>query len=52
MEEAEETYDQENVTDGEKKDQEIANAQEMRERALESFAETKKFNKDSEDSQR
>ena len=30
MEEAEKTYEQENVIDGEKKDQEVANAQEMR----------------------
>ena len=52
MEEAEETYDQENAIDGEKKDQEIANAQEMRGRALESFAETKKRNKDSVDLQK
>ena len=51
-EEAEKTYEQENVIEGEKKDQEVANAQEMRERALEFFAETKKSNKDSEDSQK
>ena len=52
MEEAEETYEQEDAIDGEKKDQEIANAQEMRGRALESFAETKKRNEDSEDLQK
>ena len=39
------TYKQENVIEGEKKDQEVANAQKIRERALESFAETKKCNK-------
>ena len=49
MEEAEKTYEQENVIDGEKKDQEVANAQEMRKWALESFTETKKRNKDSEE---
>ena len=52
MEEEEKTYEQENVIEGEKKEQEVANAQEMRERALESFAETKKRNKDSKDSQK
>ena len=52
MEEAEKTYEQENVIDGEKKDQEVANAQEMRKWALESFTETKKRNKDSEESQK
>ena len=50
MQEAEKTYEQENVIQDEKKDQEVANAQEMRERALESFAETKKRNKDSKHS--
>ena len=52
MQEAEKTYEQENVIQDEKKDQEVANAQEMRERALESFAETKKRNKDSKHSQK
>ena len=52
MEEEEKTYEQENVIEGEKKEQEVANAQEMRERALASFAETKKRNKDSKDSQK
>ena len=52
MEEEEKTYEQENVIEGEKKEQEVANAQEMRERALESFAETKKRNEDSKDSQK
>ena len=52
MQEAEKTYEQENVIQDEKKDQEVANAQEMRERALESFAETKKRNKDSKYSQK
>ena len=52
MQEAEKTYEQENIIQDEKKDQEVANAQEMRERALESFAETKKRNKDSKHSQK
>ena len=52
MEEVEKTYEQENVIESEKKEQEVANAQEMRERVLESFAETKKRNKDSKDSQK
>ena len=52
MEEEEKTYEQENVIEGEKKEQEVANVQEMRERALESFAETKKRNEDSKDSQK
>lgn len=52
MQEAEKTQEQENVIQDEKKDQEVANAQEMRERALESFAETKKRNKDSKHSQK
>ena len=52
MEEAEKTYKQENVIEGEKKDQEVANAQKIHERELESFAETKKRNKYSEDSQK
>ena len=51
MEEAEKTCKQKNEIEGEKKDQGIENAQEMRERALETFAETKKRNKDLEDSQ-
>ena len=51
MEEAE-TYEQENITEGGKKKQEVTNAQEMRERALESFTETKKHNKHTEDSQK
>ena len=45
MEEAKKTYKPENVIEGEKKDQEVANSQKIRERALESFAETKKRNK-------
>ena len=52
MEEVEKTYEQENVIESEKKEQEVANAQEMCERVLESFAETKKRNKDSKDSQK
>ena len=52
MEEAGKTYEQQNVIESEKKNQDVANAQEMRERALESFTETKKRNKDSEDSQK
>ena len=41
IQEAEKTYDEENTVEGEKKDQRVPNAQEIRERALESFAETK-----------
>ena len=52
IEEVAKTYGQENVIEGEKKEQEVANAQEMRERALESFTETKKRNEESEDSQK
>ena len=52
MKEAEKTYKQENVIEGKKKDEELANTQEIRERALESFAETKKLNKESEGSQK
>ena len=52
MQEAEKTYDEENTVEGEKKDQRVPNAQEIRERALESFAETKKRNKDSAESQK
>lgn len=37
IEEAEKTYKQKNVIEGEEKDQKFVNAQEMRERALESF---------------
>ena len=52
MKEAEKTYKQENVIEGEKKDEEVANTQEMRERALQSFAETERRNKEPEGSQK
>ena len=52
MEKAGKTQEQQNVIESEKKNQDVANAQEMRERALEFFTETKKRNKDSEDSQK
>ena len=45
IEEEGKTYEQENVIESEKKEQEVTKAQEMLERALESFAETKKRNK-------
>ena len=52
MEELEKTQKQENVIECKKKDQDVANAQEMRERMLESFAETQKRNKDAENQQK